>query len=152
MSVLVKAKFVGGKISYYSSTEQQKKQIELLKQFAKDNEGLDIWKEFHSADEMNFEKNLINYYNRILLPAMYTAMKDDFGLTHKGECNAALCLSFLKKQGKKKDGTEFSLIMRIEDVSFQDQAEFVSAVANLAITKYNLRFPSAIEIQKSNLV
>lgn len=152
MSVVVRATFTGGKVKYIQETESQKKAIGVLKQFALDNEGKIIYKEFYSEDELNFEKNMELYYSKIILPALYPAMKTDYNLSSMSECDALLSAMYLSKAMKKADGTEYKINRRIGEISFQDQADFIAKVANIAITKYSLRFPSAVEIQKSKLI
>jgi len=152
MSVLVRATFESGKVKYIRETESQKRQIEILKQFALDNEKKTIYKEFFAEDELNFEKNLLLYYEKIILPALYPAMKSEYGLTSMSDCDATLSAMFLSKTMVKLDKTEYKIHRRMKDISFQDQADFLAKIANIAITKYSLRFPSAVEIQKSNLI
>lgn len=78
-------------------------------------------------------------------------MRTEYNLESIGQTDALLSDFYLKTDKAKEDKTAYVLVPRLEDLSFVDQARFLSKCANLAISKYDIRFPSATEIQ-NNLV
>jgi CII-binding regulator of phage lambda lysogenization HflD len=98
------------------------------------------------AEEVNFNKKLPNFYRMIMLQPLYEKMKEDYGLSSVNDLEAMLSVMFMKKKMKKKDGTEYDLPQRIDHLSFAEQIEALSKVANMAIVKYGIRYPNANEI------
>jgi len=147
MSVIARGKVVGGKLKYYSTSETDKRALQLTAQTIKDNEGEDVYLEVHTKDEMNFQKNLSLYVEKVIIPPLFKAMQDEYLLANEAECLAVLCVMFGKKKKAKKDGSPYDIILRMKEMDSIMQAEFVSKIANLAMTKYQLKFPSAKEIQ-----
>lgn len=153
MPILAKCKFVDKKMKMYSDTEHDKNTRALMKQFAEDNNGKDFFMELYSGDEINFHKGLVNYYTKIMLPALFVSMKDAYGLDTVAEADAVISVMFSKREKERKDEegkkVKYAIVIPIKDLSFSEQGSFITKVANLAISKYGIRFPSATEITKN---
>lgn len=146
MSILAKGKFVDKKMKLYSASEHEKNCMALLKQFASDNDGKDFFLCVYAKDEIDYNKHMIAYYKNIVLPALFVAMKEDYSLDSVAECDNCLSTMFLSKEKTKKDGNKYQMIQSISSISFAEQGMFLSKVANLAVSRYSIRFPNAGEI------
>lgn len=150
MSLIAEGTVVSGKLKYFTRNEQEKQTLKLAGEFVKNHEGQRIFIELHSGADMSFQKNLPMYFEKIILPPLFVKMKDEYGLSNVGECKATLSLMFAT-QKKIKPGTdkEYSIAMRINEMSLVEQGDFIAKVANMAVTKYQLKFPNANEIDNS---
>lgn len=148
MGVLVKCKFDGTKTSYPSETEFDNNQKALLKSFMAAHTGVVFYKYFMDAEEVNFNKKFPSFYRKIMLPPLFEKSKNDFGITQVSELDAILSLFFLKVKRKKSDGTEYEIPLRVEDLDLNGQIDFIAKVANLALTRYQIKYPNANEINQ----
>lgn len=144
--ILVRCTFESGKVKYLIENQDDKDAIERVKQFVALHEGDVAYKMFLNKEEVVFHKKLPEYYRAIMLQPLYDKMKDEYGLADINECDALLSLFFLKNKNKKADGTEYDIPLRIEKVPYARQIEFISKVANLAISRYSIKYPNANEV------
>lgn len=153
MGVLVEVTFdkETGKVKYFQETEGQKENVKKLKQFVEAHKGDTAFKYFMDKEEVNFNKKLPNFYRMIMLQPLFEKMKTEYGLTSINDLDATLSVFYLKKELIKFDGTKYEVPVRIENISFAEQIEFVAKVANLAITKYAIKYPNANEVDNMNL-
>lgn len=150
MSQLAIGTVVGGKLKYFTRNDNEKKSLQQTAQFVKDHEGRTIYIELHDEDEMDFQKNLSMYFEKILLPPLFVAMKDEYCLEDINECRAVLSVMFAKKKKSKKDATPYEIPLRISEMSQISKSDFIAKVANFA-TKFGIKFPSANEINKATI-
>ena len=148
MGLLVEVKFENGKVSYLHETEQQKETLRLLKQFVAAHEGTTCYKLFLDKEEISFHKKLPQYYRTVMLQPLFEQMKDEYGLSNLNELDAVLSESFLAKEITKKNGETKKIALRIDNVPYDQQVAFISKVATVAATKYQIKFPNANEIGK----
>lgn len=148
MGVLVRVTFdkETGKVKYFQETEGEVEDIKKLKQFVEAHKGEIAYKYFMDKEEVNFNKKLPNFYRMIMLQPLFEKMKEDYGLSSVNDLDNVLCVFYAKKTLTKKDGTTYEVPQKIEHLSFEKQIEFISNVANLAISKYGIRYPNANEV------
>ena len=148
MGILVRCKLENGKTKVLAETESEKESIKSLKQFGATHEGVEFFKYYLDKEEVVMDNNLPRYYKMIMLEPLYKAMKETYGFNSISDCDAALCTFFNKEKRTKSDGTTYEIAMRISEVPLAKQIAFISKVANLAITKYGIKYPNANEVAK----
>ena len=147
MGVLVKCLFDGTKTKYIQDTEFDKEQVALLKKFmATKDQNTIFFKQFLDKDEVSFNGKLPKFFRTIMLPPLLEKCKNDYGISTPSELEAILSLFYLKAKRKKADGTEYEIAMRVDEVNLDAQVAFISKVANFALSKYQVKYPNANEI------
>jgi hypothetical protein len=150
MPVTVKVKVDGGKVRYYTQTENDKQNIEHLKALMQASEGKDLYKVYMTPDELSPAKKILNYYRAIMLPPLFAKMQEEYGIVSIHEADAVLRAAYAKKKFTKKDGNTYEIPVPIEALSFSEQAVFISKVADFALAKYAVKYPNANEIEGAN--
>lgn len=152
MGILAKVTFDkdSGKVKYIQETPHDIEIIKQLKKFVESHKGVIAYKYFMDEEEVNFNKKLPTYYRMIMLQPLLEKMSGEYGCTTVYEVDAILSTWWLKIKKTKSDGTTYDITMRIEAVSFAAQIEFIAKVANMAITKYQIKFPNANEVDSMN--
>lgn len=148
MGVLVRVTFdkETGKVKYLKETQGEAEDIEKLKQFVEAHKGEVAYKYFMDKEEVNFNKKLPTFYRMIMLQPLFEKMKEEYGLESINDLDNVLCVFYAKKKMTKKDNSTYEVPQRIEHLTYEKQIEFISNVANLAITKYGIRYPNANEV------
>jgi len=137
-----------GKLKTATTTEAEKLTLENVKQFIKDNEGQEIYLEVHSSEDFNQSKGFVNYFRKIIVPLIFAKAKGEYSLSSEAECEAMMSEMFYRVAKKKADGTEYKVSIPIERMTQSEQATFMGKVATWAVTKFQLTFPSANELNK----
>ncbi len=152
MGVLIEVEFdkETGKVKYLQENDKQIEDVQKLKQFVELHKGDRAFKYFMDKDEVSFHKKLPNFYRMIMLQPLFEKMKVEYGLNNINELDAVLSTFYLQKELSKPDGTKYKVSMRVETATFAEQVEFIAKVANLAITKYSIKFPNANEVDGMN--
>lgn len=154
MSIFARFKFnEQGRMTMPAVEEDEKTAKAALAAFAQERKGQYFYMEVFSEEELNFQgNNLVNYYRKIVMPALYLKMKEPYNLDNMNECDALLHVMFSKVQKTRKtpegETANYTIIIPIDKMQFKEQGLFLSKVAALAIKDYSLRFPSANEINE----
>lgn len=149
---IARGTIIGGKLKYSNQTDWDKRNLQLAKEFTQSHEGSVIYISLQSSDEYEVSKNLPLYLEKIILPQLFSKMKDEYSLLNVSECEATLSALFGQSKKIKNDGkTEFIIHKRIKDMNLLEQTNFIAKVANFAVSKYQLVFPNANEIDSGKL-